>query len=140
MNDQMVVHFPGTRLDAGSVMSTSEAQRAHEQATRAPIHEVVSSLERVLGRSGVAFMAGVKAERAVARWTAGERRPRRESERRLRLAYQVWALLREQEDEDTVRAWFGGMNPHLDDVSPGEAIASGDLRGALLAARSFLSQ
>lgn len=37
------------------------------------------------------------------------------------------------------RAWFIGLNPQLDDVSPAEAIHDGRLKEAKAAARAFVA-
>ncbi len=39
----------------------------------------------------------------------------------------------------TVRAWFLGLNPQLDDHSPAQSIRDGDFRDVLVAARAFLA-
>jgi hypothetical protein len=41
------------------------------------------------------------------------------------------------ESAQTVRAWFLGMDPRLDDTSPAEAIREGRLKEAMAAARAF---
>ena len=56
--------------------------------------------------------------KAVGQWARGLRSPHPDAERRLRDAYQVVGLLLEYDAPETVRAWFGGMNPHLDDQAP----------------------
>ena len=39
---------------------------------------------------------------------------------------------------DTVRAWFIGMNPQLDDEAPLNEIAAGNTKAVIGAARSFI--
>lgn len=73
----------------------------------------------------------------VDRWVAGTTHPRLNNEKRIRAAYQVFELLKPVEASPTIRAWFMGMNPQLDDRSPAETIADGDLRAVLAAARAF---
>jgi len=48
-------------------------------------------------------------------------------------------VLRGTESDHTIRAWFIGMNPQLDDVSPAEAISAGKYREVIVAARAFLA-
>ena len=66
-------------------------------------------------------------------------RPRETAEKRLRAAYQVFRLLEGCEAFPTIRAWFMGMNPQLDDLSPTEAIANDQYRDVMSAARTFAS-
>ena len=73
------------------------------------------------------------------RWAAGERAPRAEHEQRLRCAYQTFHLLLAEESPHTVRAWFLGLNPQLDDQSPAQIIREGDFRDVLVAAKAFLA-
>lgn len=58
-------------------------------------------------------------------------------EKNLRAAFQVFQLIQTVDAPHTVRAWFMGMNPQLDDVSPAEALADGDHRAVMAAARAF---
>lgn len=131
-----MLELGGTTSDLGVVVAIS-AKQAHERATRTQLAQVASDLEAELGQALVAFMTGVSDRKTVGRWARGERRPRREAEERLRCAYQVWQILRADEDADTTRSWFFGMNPELDDEAPARAIARGDFRGAIAAARDF---
>jgi hypothetical protein len=115
-------------------------EQVHNQATRTPISEVADSLQRVLTGRLVAYIAGVKDVKTVARWASGEiREVRLEKERRLRTAYEVMALLQRFEGPGTVRAWFIGMNPHLDDDAPADAIHEGRFQEVLGAAKSFVA-
>jgi hypothetical protein len=50
----------------------------------------------------------------------------------------VARLLLAVDADHTVRAWFIGMNPQLDDEAPIDAIAAGDTKAVLAAARSFI--
>ncbi|MFT4220189.1 MAG: hypothetical protein QM611_06695 [Microbacterium sp.] len=58
-------------------------------------------------------------------------------ERKLRNTFQVYGLLSSVEGDHTVRAWFMGMNPQLDDDSPAEALAAERFREVASAARAF---
>lgn len=69
----------------------------------------------------------------------GEREPRSDAEQRLRVAYQVFHLLQSRESQHTVRAWFVGLNPQLDDEAPADAIRAGRLRDVWVAAKSYLA-
>ncbi len=58
---------------------------------------------------------------------------------RIRDVYQIYALLLQVEGNHTIRAWFMGMNPQLNDESPAEAVAEGRVREAMGAARAFVN-
>ena len=113
---------------------------AHREASTASIQDAARLLQEVLTRRLTAYVAGVRDAKTVTRWATGEVTEIRdvETERRLRTAYEITQLLLAAEAPQTVRAWFIGLNPQLDDTSPAEAINEGRLKDALLAARSFL--
>lgn len=124
---------------ASSLQDTAHLQ-AHRSASSASIQEVARLLQEVLSRRLTAYIAGVRDAKTVTRWAAGEVSEIRdyEIERRLRTAYEITHLLLAVESPQTVRAWFIGLNPELDDTSPAEAINEGRPRDALLAARAFM--
>lgn len=103
------------------------------------IADVAGYLQEVLGQKLVAHMAGVQDHKAVGQWAAGNRKPRPDSEQRLRAAYQIFHMLQEEESPHTVRAWFIGLNPQLDDRSPATLIADDNVRDVLVAAKAFLA-
>lgn len=107
-------------------------------ATRLDVGPLVRSLEDVLGSRLVAVIAGTADTRTVGRWRRGERVPQPEAERRLRHAFHVTQLLLTHESAETVRAWFVGMSPELDDRAPALLLAE-DPEAVLLAARNFLA-
>ena len=113
-------------------------RRAYAQATRTRTPEVVSSLQGLLGQRLTAVIAGVNNAKAVGQWARGERTPHPGAEQRLRAALQVAQLLLAAESPETVRSWFVGMNPDLDDQAPALAIADDPTR-VLQAARTFLA-
>jgi len=110
--------------------TTSTAQkpglRAHEDAMRSTLPELVAKLREIVGVRLVAYIGNVKSTRPVAQWAAGERTPGETDVDRLRLAYQIAALLREHNEAVTVQSWFKGMNPALDDVSPARVLRESD--------------
>jgi hypothetical protein len=114
------------------------SQEAHRRVTESDVQQITEYLDEVLGRKLVATLAGVKDQKAVARWASGERSPRTGAEERLRAAYQIFRLLN-AEAPHTVRAWFIGLNPQLDDESPIIVIQEGRLREAMVAARAYLA-
>lgn len=51
----------------------------------------------------------------------------------------IFQLLQARKSPHTVRAWFVGLNPQLDDESPATTIREGAFKDALVAARAFLT-
>lgn len=102
--------------------------------------DVAGFLQDALGQKLVAYMVGVSDPKTVGRWVSGARSPRNtDVEQRLRAAHQVFGLLATAEAPDTVRAWFVGLNPQLDDESPAQAIREGRAKDVVVAARAFLA-
>ncbi|GAA4682451.1 hypothetical protein GCM10025780_29910 [Frondihabitans cladoniiphilus] len=114
---------------------------AYERSVRADVPQLVSALRELLGAQLVAYVGHVAETRAVRQWAEGEREPAASTTQRLRVAYQVAGLLAERDNARVVQAWFQGMNPQLDDVSPARLLRTGDLETAgpqvLAAARAF---
>lgn len=115
------------------------AQQIHRQATTASISDIARLLQEVLSRRMTAYVAGVHDGKTVTRWATGEVTEIRdfEVEQRLRTAYEIVQLMLTVDSPYTIRAWFIGMNPELDDVSPAETLREGDPREALRAAWVF---
>ncbi len=113
----------------------------HRQAVTAPLHEVASTLQEVLSRPLTAYIAGVKEGKTVHRWVTGEIAVVRDvaTEQRLRTAYEITQLLLQEEGASTVRAWFIGMDPYLEDRSPAETLRAGQHKEALEAALVFMA-
>lgn len=115
------------------------SREAHRQTSETSIEQITAFLEEVLGRKLVAALAGVADPKAVGRWAAGERSPRAAAEERLRVAYQVFRLLLTEESKHTIRAWFIGLNPQLNDESPIMVIRAGRFQAVMVAARAYVS-
>ena len=113
-------------------------QTAHTRAIRASVPETAARLQEVLGQRLTAVVAGVNDAKAVGQWARGLRSPHPDAERRLRDAYQVVGLLIEYDEPETIRAWFGGMNPHLGDQAPAQVIATKP-EHVLQAAQAFIA-
>lgn len=115
--------------------------RAYEDSLRFSTAELVTQLRDALGARLVAYLGSVTETRAVRQWAEGARRPSTEVVQRLRVAYQITALLRQRDSAEVVQAWFQGMNPQLDDVAPARLLREGDLDTVgprvLAAARAF---
>ena len=112
---------------------------AHRTTVESSMADVAAFLQDALGQKLVAYMAGVSDAKAVGRWASGERSPRPEAQRRLRDTQYIFRLLVTKESPHTVRAWFVGLNPQLDDESPAAAIREGRTRDAVVAAKAFLA-
>jgi hypothetical protein len=114
--------------------------QAHRRSVRASLNEVAAYLQEILTQRLTAYVCNVKDAKTVSRWAQGSVvgiRP--ESEERLRTAYEIVALLVQFDSPQTVRAWFMGLNPQLDDISPATALREGRLSDALGAARAFVA-
>jgi len=120
----------------GSPTGSGARTSAHNSATQISAQDISGALARVLGRQLLNVIVG-KGPRTIQRWIAGDSVPMAEDERRLRNAYQVYMLLSTVEGDHTIRAWFMGMNPQLEDESPAEALAAGQTRNVMAAARAF---
>lgn len=115
----------------------SVEQHAFSQATRTEVPELARYLQDLFGQKLVALMVGLKDPKAVGEWARGERAPHPQAEQRLRKAYQITHLLLRADSVPVVRAWFMGMNPHLDDRAPALVLAE-DPERVMQAARAFV--
>lgn len=112
----------------------------HREALITPIANVVAFLVDLLGSRLVAYIAGVKDTKTVRRWAnneGGEVRP--DSQQRIRVAYEIAQLLIQVDSPRVVKAWFIGLNPQLDDVSPAEMLHEKKLKEVKTAARAFIA-
>ena len=119
-------------------MTVAVERAAHARSARLSMPEIVGYLQDLLGQRLVAVVADVTDAKAVGKWAKGSRSPQPDAERRLRAAFQVAQLLLERESSETIRAWFIGMNPELDDRAPALMIGEDPVR-VLNAARMFLA-
>ncbi|MGC5258923.1 hypothetical protein ACPXCG_21490 [Gordonia sp. DT218] len=115
---------------------------AFNDVTRMSDAQLVTALRGVLGARLVAYLAGVKETRAVRQWADGARSIAGSADReRLRIAYRAARLITERDSPAVAQAWFQGLNPGLEDVSPARLLREGDLDVAgpavLGAARQF---
>ena len=123
-----------------SMIEARVTEQAYRQAVRAPIDEVASFLQDILGRRLVAYIGGVQDTKTVARWANAEVvEVRSRSLKRLKTAYEIAQLLTQFDSPQVVQSWFIGLNPQLDDISPAEAIHEGKLKEAMYAARAFVA-
>ncbi|MFA5775408.1 MAG: hypothetical protein WC864_08530 [Ilumatobacteraceae bacterium] len=110
---------------------------AHRKTVLESDMSIVGFLVELLGSRLTAHLTDVDVS-TVSRWKAGNSKPHTDAEQRLRGAHQVAKMLLTVDGPDTVRAWFIGMNPQLDDDAPLSVIAAGDTKAVLAAARSFV--
>lgn len=115
------------------------AERAHDQATRLDIADLVDYLQDVLGRRLVAYIGGVGNTRTVMRWVSGESNVGEDSEANLREAYEIADLITKHDSRRVAKAWFVGLNPQLGDRSPAEALHEGGRKEVRSAARAFIA-
>jgi hypothetical protein len=123
-------------------MSETVADRernVHARVTRQPIAVTATALQDLFGQRLVAAIAGVRDPKAVGRWIRGEDVPRAQAAAALQNALQVVEILRTQEDDDTVRSWFRGMNPDLGDRPPAILVRE-QPENVAQAARAFLAR
>ena len=116
-----------------------QIEQVHRRTVKASVPEITKFLEEVLTRKLIAYMMEVKDAKTVGRWASGDRNPGRETESRLRAVYQIFQILQAEESPHTVRAWFIGLNPQLDDESPATAIREGRAKDVLVAAKSWIA-
>ena len=113
------------------------AEDAYRAASQEAITSIVGFLVDLLGSRLIARTCGVDVS-SVSRWKSGQTAPTTESETKLRAARQIAALLLGAESDHTVRAWFIGMNPQLDDDAPIDVIRDGGAKEVLASARSYI--
>jgi hypothetical protein len=100
----------------------------HDEAMRKPFRTIAADLRETLGATLVAYIGRVQETRAVREWADGKRSPgSTATERRLRLAYGIARCIAERDGKESAQAWFQGLNPLLDDVSPARMLREGDL-------------
>lgn len=117
----------------------TRARQAHQKAVSFDIADIARFLQETLGQKLVAHIAGVADPKTVGHWARGEQTPRDEADTRLRAAFQVFHLLQGEESPHTVRAWFVGLNPQLDDETPVDAIRDGRAKDVLVAAKAYIA-
>ncbi len=122
----------------GEVLARSTADIAHRDSVQVGDSDLVSAVVTKLGTRLVCFVVA-RDKSTVTRWKSGDSGVPHEASKRLRIVYQIFRLLEASESDHTIRAWFVGMNPQLDDDSPLEAIEAGRYKDALVAARAFLA-
>jgi hypothetical protein len=113
------------------------ATEPDRQADDESIGAVASSLRDLFGEHVTARIANAEAA-SVADWIAGGQQPSPDAAQRLLAAWRVAEHLLREEDRETVRAWFLGVNPELGDRVPALTVGD-DPEGVLRAARTFVA-
>lgn len=111
---------------------------AHRRSIEVTQTDLVSALTTKLGSALVAYMVG-RDRSTLSRWQRGTTVADEAALQPLRVSYQIVQMLEHEEADPTIRAWFMGSNPQLDDMSPVEAIHEGRNRDVIAAARAFLA-
>jgi hypothetical protein len=139
--------FDGIVLSGTDYVTTSLATprpdlASHRVATSADFPSIVEKLVAIIGRKLTSYVAGIKDARAIDRWLQNGA-PQKEVERRLRLTYQIAAMMAGFDSPAVVQAWLIGLNPELDDQVPLKLLREGDIeengRRVLGAARAFVA-
>lgn len=121
--------------------STPDLTTYHEAITMTtPV--LVSELSTLLGLKLVAYLGNVKEVRAVRQWAEGTRDVSGVQDvERMRIAFRAARLITSRDSKEVAQAWFQGLNPLLEDVSPARLLREGDLAiegpRVLAAARQF---
>ncbi|APF41075.1 hypothetical protein [Neomicrococcus aestuarii] len=119
--------------------STIQTERAiHHQVTQIGIADIVAYLLGNLGPTMTTALAG-KSLQTIRRYAKGALDVPETAEKQLRDAYHVFTYLAQVDSPATVRAWFMGMNPQLDDKSPIEELVGGHPSDVLAAAKAFVT-
>lgn len=116
---------------------TVARQSAYRQSVQQSFADIATYLASHLGKTLLSFITG-SSKQTVARWAKGDQTPTAEIESLVRSTYLIFAQISEADSKNTARAWFMGMNPHLDDASPTEAMKDARLKDVNTAAKAFL--
>ena len=85
-------------------------------AYQLPIEKIVAALVDLAGVVVTAIIGGVKDERSVRNWIAGDHQP--ESAMRLRFAYRIARMIATRCGTTIVQPWFKGANASLGENAP----------------------
>jgi hypothetical protein len=126
-----------SEVTARAAVDSEVSDTAVHRASTEPIDSVVKFLVELLGTKLVAYLADVDVS-TINRWASASNKPKLETEVKLRNTIQIARELLQVDANYTVRAWFIGMNPQLDDEAPIDMIREGNHRAVIAAARSFI--
>jgi hypothetical protein len=103
--------------------------------------EVMRYLESNLGVKLVAYCSGLKTKRPVRLWRK-RKKPRIETEMRVRYTYRAILFVIEAFGSDTAKSWLFGRNQNLNDHAPAWVLRHGkkieDLKSVVDAAKKFV--
>jgi hypothetical protein len=118
-------------------ISSTDRRSAHRSASTQPVATIAAEIQQALGPSLASVVLGMRDPKAIGAWAKGTRTPRPAQEQSLRALSQIISMLASAESTDVIRAWFGGMNPDLDDRAPA-IVFQDDAVAVLRAAEAFL--
>ncbi len=120
-------------------IKSHEVREAADTGFANKVHFIVENI----GTSLAAFTFDTTAS-TVSRWANGKASPGSLlAERRIENLYRVLQFMlddhtgTQSRSRHEVRAWLMGMNAHLDDAAPAEAIRDGDFKTVMAAARAY---
>lgn len=89
-----------------------------------------------LGEDVTAYLSGIEDPEMVRAWALGHAQPGPEEMSRLRVAYEATRCLSDVYGDVTIRSWFFGMNPWLEDCAPAYVLRhlNGETRDLVLSA------
>lgn len=116
---------------------SAATDKVYRESIEAPLTDLAAELQSGLGQKLAAYMLNVRPQ-TFGDWATGHRQPRGKNQDALRHLAHVYKLLAQVDDKHTIRAWFIGMNPMLDDDSPADLASQGKYRDLLIVARAFV--
>jgi hypothetical protein len=98
--------------------------------------ELAQFLGERLGEDVTAYLSGIENPEIVRAWALGQEQPSPEEMSRLRVAYEATRCLSDVYGDVTIRSWFFGMNPWLEDCAPAYVLRhlNGETRDLVLSA------
>jgi hypothetical protein len=113
------------------------ATKAHADAMRRGLRELVAEMISELGPTSIQAMTGTRDRSMPAAWARGSR-PRAATETQLRLGYRAWSMMRDAEGPRVAAAWMTGANPRLGEDTPLTAIREARSADVIGAAEAFI--
>lgn len=124
---------------ATTTRTNTNRTAAHTSSLAVSPEDIVRRLADALGKNVLAFIVN-RDVRTIARWLDNAQlRLEPEVDRTVRNTHQVYVLLSSIEGDHTIRAWFMGMNPQLEEEAPAEALRDGRFREVMAAAKAFVN-
>ncbi|WP_125615749.1 hypothetical protein [Specibacter cremeus] len=116
----------------------SGVNTVHRETAELGAADIVRYLFDNLGPAMTAALAR-KSVQSVRRYADGSVSMPDATEKAMRDAHFIFRYLAQVDSPHTVRAWFMGMNPQLDDLSPLEVLIDGRHSDVLAAAKAFVT-